>query len=193
MATDSRTRSWSGRCSTRDNAYFVPAMSVTGCVWKTHHPSNTAFRGFGGPQGMAVMEDGDRQGRAVPRHGSGRGPRTNFYGTETRNVTHYGQTVEREQAPRHRSSGSRAPRTMPRGGSRRTAVQCMAGVPETRARADAGEVRHLLHHDIPEPGGRARARVRRRDRPRQPWRHGNGTGAPHEDPADRRDGIRRRS
>jgi xanthine dehydrogenase large subunit len=40
-----------------DNAYFVPAMSVAGHRVKTHTVSNTAFRGFGGPQGMLAIED----------------------------------------------------------------------------------------------------------------------------------------
>jgi xanthine dehydrogenase large subunit len=39
-----------------DNAYFVPALRFEGRVARTHRPSNTAFRGFGGPQGMVVVE-----------------------------------------------------------------------------------------------------------------------------------------
>ncbi len=40
-----------------ENAYHIPNISIRGRVWKTNHPSNTAFRGFGGPQGMAVIEN----------------------------------------------------------------------------------------------------------------------------------------
>ena len=40
-----------------DNAYYLPAVEVTGFVCKTHKTSQTAFRGFGGPQGMLVIED----------------------------------------------------------------------------------------------------------------------------------------
>ena len=40
-----------------DNAYFIPNLRVIGNAWKTNKPSNTAFRGFGGPQGMAVIEN----------------------------------------------------------------------------------------------------------------------------------------
>ncbi len=36
---------------------YIPALEVTGCVCKTHKTSQTAFRGFGGPQGMLVIED----------------------------------------------------------------------------------------------------------------------------------------
>jgi xanthine dehydrogenase large subunit len=40
-----------------DNAYYIPHMSVAGKVCKTHKTSQTAFRGFGGPQGMVFIED----------------------------------------------------------------------------------------------------------------------------------------
>ncbi len=39
-----------------DNAYFIPAMRVTSYLCKTNTASNTAFRGFGGPQGMIGIE-----------------------------------------------------------------------------------------------------------------------------------------
>lgn len=39
-----------------DNAYHVPQMRVAGQVCRTNLPPNTAFRGFGGPQGIAVVE-----------------------------------------------------------------------------------------------------------------------------------------
>jgi xanthine dehydrogenase molybdopterin binding subunit len=77
-----------------DNAYYVPHMEVLGRVWKTNLPSNTAFRGFGGPQGMAAIETIiDRVARYLTkdpvelRH-------KNFYQSDVRNVTHYGQMVE---------------------------------------------------------------------------------------------------
>ncbi|RNI24435.1 xanthine dehydrogenase molybdopterin binding subunit [Flexivirga caeni] len=40
-----------------DNAYWVPNIRVHGRIAKTHKTSQTAFRGFGGPQGMLVLED----------------------------------------------------------------------------------------------------------------------------------------
>jgi len=39
-----------------ENAYFIPDFRVTSRLCKTHTPSNTAFRGFGGPQGILGME-----------------------------------------------------------------------------------------------------------------------------------------
>ena len=58
-----------------DNAYWIPHVRVHGRVAQTHKTSQTAFRGFGGPQGMLVIEDilgrcapllGHRPGRAAP-------------------------------------------------------------------------------------------------------------------------------
>ena len=40
-----------------DNAYLLPAAEITGAICKTHKTSQTAFRGFGGPQGMLVIEE----------------------------------------------------------------------------------------------------------------------------------------
>ena len=40
-----------------DNAYHLPNVEATGYVCRTHKTSQTAFRGFGGPQGMLVIED----------------------------------------------------------------------------------------------------------------------------------------
>lgn len=39
-----------------DNAYFLPAAHITGLVCRTNTPPNTAFRGFGAPQGIFIME-----------------------------------------------------------------------------------------------------------------------------------------
>ncbi|MDB6091921.1 MAG: xdhB [Gammaproteobacteria bacterium] len=77
-----------------DNAYFLEHVEIVSHRCKTHTVSNTAFRGFGGPQGMLVIERVmDDISRSL-----GRDPldvrRTNFYGVRDRNVTHYGQTVE---------------------------------------------------------------------------------------------------
>ncbi len=75
-----------------DNAYLVPAFEITGYVCKTHKTSQTAFRGFGGPQGMLVIEDIlDRIARSL-----GVAPEIirerNFY--RDGDITHYGQPVK---------------------------------------------------------------------------------------------------
>jgi xanthine dehydrogenase molybdopterin binding subunit len=77
-----------------DNAYYIPNISVVGKAYKTNLPSNTAFRGFGGPQGMAVIEDViDRVARYLHKDAS-EIRQKNFYGLDSNNITHYGETVE---------------------------------------------------------------------------------------------------
>lgn len=39
-----------------ENSYFIPNIRVQGWACRTNLPSNTAFRGFGGPQGMFAAE-----------------------------------------------------------------------------------------------------------------------------------------
>jgi xanthine dehydrogenase large subunit len=74
-----------------DNAYWIPDVRVHGRVARTHKTSQTAFRGFGGPQGMLVIED--VLGRCAPLLGIEPRElrRRNFYadGQETP----YGQPV----------------------------------------------------------------------------------------------------
>ena len=76
-----------------DNSYFLPDVRVSSRRLKTNTVSNTAFRGFGGPQGMLAME---RVIDAIAWK-TGRDPldvrKANLY-TEGRNVTPYGMEVE---------------------------------------------------------------------------------------------------
>jgi len=77
-----------------DNAYFLPTVRVQGLVWKTNLPSNTAFRGFGGPQGVAVIETViDRIARFLKKDAADVRA-LNFYGETERNTTPYGQEIE---------------------------------------------------------------------------------------------------
>ena len=77
-----------------DNAYHIPNLRVVGKIWKTNLPSNTAFRGFGGPQGMAVIETViDRISRQLKKD-TAEIRKLNFYGNDINNITHYGQLVE---------------------------------------------------------------------------------------------------
>ncbi|HEV2900899.1 MAG TPA: xanthine dehydrogenase molybdopterin binding subunit [Pseudaminobacter sp.] len=77
-----------------DNAYFYPAVKAISVPLYTNTVSNTAFRGFGGPQGMVGAE------RVIDEvaFATGKDPlevrKLNFYGTSDRNVTPYHQTVE---------------------------------------------------------------------------------------------------
>ncbi|WP_085920442.1 xanthine dehydrogenase molybdopterin binding subunit [Halomonas sp. CSM-2] len=79
-----------------DNAYSLGNARVTGHRAKTHTASNTAFRGFGGPQGMMIIEAAmDDIARRI-----GEDPLTirkrNFY-RQGRDITHYGQQVDQIQ------------------------------------------------------------------------------------------------
>ncbi|MDA3905633.1 MAG: xanthine dehydrogenase molybdopterin binding subunit [Bacteroidales bacterium] len=82
-----------------DNAYFLPTVHVQGLVWKSNIPSNTAFRGFGGPQGIAVIETIiDRISRFLKKDSS-EIRLLNFYGENERNTTHYGQNIGVNRLP----------------------------------------------------------------------------------------------
>ncbi len=77
-----------------DNAYYLGEATINGHRCKTNLASNTAYRGFGGPQGMVAIEEiMDAVAREL-----GKDPlevrKRNYYGKTERNVTHYYQTVE---------------------------------------------------------------------------------------------------
>lgn len=83
-----------------DNAYFIPHMRVTGQVCRTHFHPHTAFRGFGGPKGVAMIE---RIIEEIARHRN-KDPldirKLNVYRAGGgRDITHYGQRVENNQLP----------------------------------------------------------------------------------------------
>jgi xanthine dehydrogenase large subunit len=82
-----------------DNAYYLPAVAVESHRCRTNTVSNTAFRGFGGPQGMFAIEGVIA---AIARR-LGLDPlevrERNLYGTAERNVTHYGMTLRDNVAP----------------------------------------------------------------------------------------------
>ena len=77
-----------------DNAYFLEDVEIASYRCKTNTQSHTAFRGFGGPQGVVLIETilGD-----IARH-LGLDPldvrKRNLYGVEDRNITHYQMKVE---------------------------------------------------------------------------------------------------
>ena len=82
-----------------DNAYYYPNVLLSSHPLKTNTVSNTAFRGFGGPQGVIVAE------RIMEEIAYHRGVdsleirKRNFYGEKGRDVTPYHQTVEDNIAP----------------------------------------------------------------------------------------------
>ena len=83
-----------------DNAYYIPNVHVTGQVCRTHYHPHTAFRGFGGPKGVATIE------KIIEEiaHALGKDAldirKLNCYSDQDgRNITHYEQTVENNVLP----------------------------------------------------------------------------------------------
>lgn len=77
-----------------DNCYWLPNLRFTGYACKTNIASNTAFRGYGGPQGIFAIETIIE---IIARH-VGKTPeevgQRNFYGIGRNDVTPYGMKVE---------------------------------------------------------------------------------------------------
>ena len=77
-----------------DNCYYLEDVAIVSNRCRTNTVSNTAFRGFGGPQGMMAIEHVVDE---IARH-LGKDPldvrRHNFYGVGTRDETPYGMRVE---------------------------------------------------------------------------------------------------
>ena len=83
-----------------DNAYFLPKARIVGNRCRTNTVSNTAFRGFGGPQAMVAIEGVIDE----ISHHLQKDPleirKANLYRKEDgRNITHYGQPVEQIVLP----------------------------------------------------------------------------------------------
>ncbi len=77
-----------------DNAYYIPAVHFTGRVAKTNVTSHTAFRGFGGPQGMIVIEEIiDRIARRLGLPPEVVRERNLYHGTGETNRTHYREDI----------------------------------------------------------------------------------------------------
>ncbi|WP_020406402.1 xanthine dehydrogenase molybdopterin binding subunit [Hahella ganghwensis] len=82
-----------------DNAYYLDQVKIVGNRCKTNTVSHTAFRGFGGPQGMMTIEYAMDD---IARH-LGKDPleirKLNLYGQDSRNITPYHQEVEHNNLP----------------------------------------------------------------------------------------------
>lgn len=77
-----------------DNIYYLPEVTFRGRVAKTNLPSNTAFRGFGGPQGMLVIEEiVDRIARQLGLDPHAVREKNLYHGSGETNTTHYGQEI----------------------------------------------------------------------------------------------------
>ena len=162
-----------------DNAYYYPSARILSRRVRTDTVSNTAFRGFGGPQGMMfaerMMDDIACRLGLDPLDVRKR----NLYG-RGRDLTPYGMkvgddTVSRIVRALEKTSGYR---------ERRKGIAAFNEqnqLSQERDVSHARQVRNRLHPEAPEPGGRARARLYRRLRAGEPWRHRDGAGAPHQE------------
>ena len=174
-----------------DGAYFYPACRIITRRMRTNTVSNTAFRGFGGPQGKLFAE------RMMDHiaYTIGRDPldvrKANIYGGTGRDRTPYGMRVEDNILPEIISD---LERTSDYWGRRREITQFNAASPVLKKgiALTPSQVRHLVHADPSQPGRRAGACLPRRlDQP-EPRRHRDGAGAVHQGGAGRRRGVRRR-
>ena len=127
-----------------DNCYFLPHVELTGQVCFTNLPSNTAFRGFGGPQAMAVIEN---ILESIAEH-TGLDAfdvrMRNLYGVGERNTTPYGQLFDKNHLPE--IFATLAARSQYR--KRRDEIaRFNAAVADASPRPgdDRREVRHLVH------------------------------------------------
>ena len=78
-----------------DNSYFLPNMRVTGQVCKTNYHPHTAFRGFGGPKGVATIEKVIEEIAHYLKIDPLDVRKINLYSDkDNRNLTHYGQLVK---------------------------------------------------------------------------------------------------
>ena len=83
-----------------DNAYFIPNLRVTGQVCRTHYHPHTAFRGFGGPKGVAMIEKIIEEVAHAVKKDPLEIRKLNCYTAEGgRDITHYGQKVENNCLP----------------------------------------------------------------------------------------------
>src|SRR5262249_19954078 len=97
-----------------DNCYFLPNVRFRGLPCKTNTVSNTAFRGYGGPQGMLSIEtiiEALARRLGLPVHLV---RRRNFYGIGRKDVTPYGMTGEGNNIGRGGDEPDRTPHPPPR-------------------------------------------------------------------------------
>jgi xanthine dehydrogenase large subunit len=77
-----------------DNAYFIKDIEVQNFLCKTNTASSTAFRGFGGNQGMMAIENVIDNISRYLKKDSAEVRKINFYGKNNNNITHYGMKIK---------------------------------------------------------------------------------------------------
>ena len=169
-------RSPTARCSTATTPISIRRCDAQSAPLYTNTVSNTAFRGFGGPQGMVGAERVIDEVAFAARQGSARNPQAQF-------LRHRATATSRRTTRRSRTTSSSASSpnwrqrsTMQRRRRDDPGLQRQQPLHQARAGADAGQVRHLLHRHPLQPGRRAGACLHRRLGPSEPWRHRDGAG-----------------
>ena len=76
-----------------DNAYYIPNIEINSYRCKTNTVSNTAFRGFGGPQGMFCIENIIENIAQKLNREASEIRKINFYKDKIKNTTHYGMKI----------------------------------------------------------------------------------------------------
>ncbi len=146
-----------------DNAYFLSDVEIASYRCKTNTQSHTAFRGFGGPQGVIVIETllGD-----IARH-LGLDPldvrQRNLYG-DHRAQHHPLPDAGGRQHPAAAAVEAGTDLAVPRAPQADRRLERAEPGAQARPGAHAGEVRHQLHRHAVQPGRRAGACVHRRQR-----------------------------
>jgi xanthine dehydrogenase large subunit len=77
-----------------DNAYYLSDISVENYLCKTNTSSSTAFRGFGGNQGMMIIENIMDNIAKYLKKDPAEVRKINFYQKDTKNITHYGMKIQ---------------------------------------------------------------------------------------------------
>ncbi len=117
-----------------DNAYFIPHLRVTGQVCRTHFHPHTAFRGFGGPKGVATIERIIEEIAHALRIDPLEVRKRNCYSEKGgRDVTHYGQKLKNNCLPElfekiEQSSDYRGRRTAIEASNRKALASRSSGV-----------------------------------------------------------------
>jgi xanthine dehydrogenase large subunit len=83
-----------------DNSYFIPNINIVGQVCKTNHHPHTAYRGFGGPKGVATIEKiMDEIAHHLKIDGLEVRKKNVYQDVDGKNITHYGQKFENNCLP----------------------------------------------------------------------------------------------
>ena len=77
-----------------DNAYYLSDILVENYLCKTNTSSSTAFRGFGGNQGMMIIENIVDNVAGYLKKDPAEIRKINFYQKNKKNITHYGMKIE---------------------------------------------------------------------------------------------------